>query len=343
MEQRYYQAIEKQQGILVERATNVYSFSHLTLQEYLAAFFINNERLEDHLIAKHLVDERWREIFLLTTGLLGNKAIDFLGNIASASNLRILNYEKITNLTKWAHTKSTDPLYGETLFLRRANALNYAVLVNDVKCSAGLYEINLEFTISMDLKFLRMRQATASIESELMSDIAFRISVSISFARYFEAIVQQENDLSNSFKSREDNGKKDNSINTLIAFLPQAIAQYFGAVAISAKKLSEKKSSILFERIEKAYVEIPDSKVLPSSESLSAGFYSNWGHWAHGVQLIWLDFLGLDEQSIELNIMEANALKDYFSATELLLRCKDAAVRIPKQAWADLEARLLTV
>ena len=36
-------AIEVQQGILVERAENIYSFSHLTLQEYLTAQYITSE------------------------------------------------------------------------------------------------------------------------------------------------------------------------------------------------------------------------------------------------------------------------------------------------------------
>ena len=38
-------AIEVQQGILVERAANVYSFSHLTLQEYLTARHVNSQWL----------------------------------------------------------------------------------------------------------------------------------------------------------------------------------------------------------------------------------------------------------------------------------------------------------
>lgn len=75
------QTIEKQQGILVERATDIYSFSHLTLQEYLTAFHISQERLEQALIDQHLIDERWREVFLLMAGLSGNRALQFLGMI----------------------------------------------------------------------------------------------------------------------------------------------------------------------------------------------------------------------------------------------------------------------
>ena len=65
-------AIEVQQGILVERATNAYSFSHLTLQEYLTALHITNDwdNLADDLIGQYAHDERWREVFLLIAGIL---------------------------------------------------------------------------------------------------------------------------------------------------------------------------------------------------------------------------------------------------------------------------------
>ncbi len=61
-------AIEVQQGILVERATDAYSFSHLTLQEYLTALHIVEEQKEKELVDEHLMDERWREVFLLVVG-----------------------------------------------------------------------------------------------------------------------------------------------------------------------------------------------------------------------------------------------------------------------------------
>ncbi|NET36743.1 MAG: NACHT domain-containing protein [Cyanothece sp. SIO1E1] len=66
-------AIEIQQGVLVERAEGVYSFSHLTIQEYLTAAYIANHQTTSQLIVKeHLTDKRWREIFLLISGLKGD-------------------------------------------------------------------------------------------------------------------------------------------------------------------------------------------------------------------------------------------------------------------------------
>jgi predicted NACHT family NTPase len=61
-------AIEAQHGLLVERARGIYSFSHLTFQEYFTArYFVENSG--SHALEKltnHITEKRWREVFLLT-------------------------------------------------------------------------------------------------------------------------------------------------------------------------------------------------------------------------------------------------------------------------------------
>ena len=66
-------AIEAQHGILVQRARGIYSFSHLTLQEYFTAQYIvehSDEGTLERLVSQHLYDDRWREVFWLTAGML---------------------------------------------------------------------------------------------------------------------------------------------------------------------------------------------------------------------------------------------------------------------------------
>lgn len=67
-------SIEAQHGLLVERAKGIYSFSHLTFQEYFAAKQITRPtaRLPIALnaLAQHISEERYREIFLLAIGIL---------------------------------------------------------------------------------------------------------------------------------------------------------------------------------------------------------------------------------------------------------------------------------
>lgn len=63
-------AIEIQQGLLVCRAADVYSFSHLTMQEYLTAVRIHSAGTARDMIHRHLFEERWREVLILLAGLM---------------------------------------------------------------------------------------------------------------------------------------------------------------------------------------------------------------------------------------------------------------------------------
>jgi len=75
-------AIELQHGLLVERARDIYSFSHLTFQEYLTARKIvaspDAQSLTQELqkLASHTTDNHWREVISLTVSMLAQA--DFL-------------------------------------------------------------------------------------------------------------------------------------------------------------------------------------------------------------------------------------------------------------------------
>jgi len=69
-------SIEAQHGLLVERAKSIYSFSHLTFHEYFAAREIVANSAWESLV-EHITEIRWREVFLLTAGMM-RKADDLL-------------------------------------------------------------------------------------------------------------------------------------------------------------------------------------------------------------------------------------------------------------------------
>jgi hypothetical protein len=65
--------IEAQHGLIVERAAGIFSFSHLTVQEYFTAAYIvksQDEKLLDRVVEVALQDQKWREVVLYTVGLL---------------------------------------------------------------------------------------------------------------------------------------------------------------------------------------------------------------------------------------------------------------------------------
>lgn len=80
--------IEAQHGIFVERAKGIYSFSHLTFQEYFTARYIVDNASSgtmQRLVNQHLTDDKWREVFLLTAGML-DEADHFILTIQEGIN-----------------------------------------------------------------------------------------------------------------------------------------------------------------------------------------------------------------------------------------------------------------
>jgi predicted NACHT family NTPase len=101
-------AIEAQHGIFVERAREVYSFSHLTFQEYFTAKYIvanASKGTLTNLVKAHCADERWREVFLLTTSLLPD-ASQFMTILQRNVDDLLGGDEKLTKLLEWSDKRS---------------------------------------------------------------------------------------------------------------------------------------------------------------------------------------------------------------------------------------------
>ncbi|WP_420642503.1 NACHT domain-containing protein [Candidatus Leptofilum sp.] len=126
--------IEAQHGLLVERAQGIYSFSHLTLQEYFTARFVvdNAQDALPQLVA-HVGEDLWREVFLLTAGMLYGADNFAQQYVASLTNL-IINEQTLVSYLKWAAEKSAGvatkcmPAAARSwfFFLDRAFALDFA-------------------------------------------------------------------------------------------------------------------------------------------------------------------------------------------------------------------------
>jgi predicted NACHT family NTPase len=101
-------SIEAQHGIFVERARRVYSFSHLTFQEYFTAKYIVANATKGtlkKLIKAHCSGGRWREVFLLTTSLLPD-ASQFIAAFRRGVNELLKGDKKLRALLAWADKKS---------------------------------------------------------------------------------------------------------------------------------------------------------------------------------------------------------------------------------------------
>lgn len=281
-------AIERQQGILVERVTNIYSFSHLTMHEYLTAFHIKEEGLEANLIAQYLTDERWREVILLVAGLVGNKAITFLELIEITVRKYLIPHHKLIKLVQWADAATLDTISPEPITrITAALAIASAIDIVSARDSA--------------------KARTSAIDS------AKAIGVDI------DSIVDSIIDIA---RARARARANIIDINSDIDGASSALTKIF-----NMPKLVELPAHLQRMRV-----------MMPGTADSS----QHWYAWADELETLWLSTLGLSKEDLTFSPTETEALRDYLYASVLLLRCKDAAIRVPKKAWKDLEARLLT-
>ena len=97
-------AIEHHHGLLVERARNIYSFSHLTFQEYFTAREIERERHLEVLV-QNISNPRWKEVFYLTAEML-RRSDGFLQLMKARIDGMLANNKKLQSFLECAEQKT---------------------------------------------------------------------------------------------------------------------------------------------------------------------------------------------------------------------------------------------
>jgi predicted NACHT family NTPase len=180
-------AIEAQHGILVERAHNIYSFSHLTIQEYLTARYIVENAGDDSLeslINFHLTEDRWREVFLMTSSLLDDASyfMDFF--LRAIKNILIQN-ESCLFLLKVVYG-TAQHIANDSMFLQKtlilllfAHGLKRAInlelaLVHNVPFAGNTY---FDEILGFPLTIQRVLDQTLAIANEFASKDTVRLNL----------------------------------------------------------------------------------------------------------------------------------------------------------------------
>jgi hypothetical protein len=97
-------AMEAQHGLLIERAHKVWSFSHLTFQEYLVAKWFCDRGNWQSLVS-HVTENYWEEVFYLVAGML-NKADELMQCIKFQAAQLIATNDQIQEYLTWVSDKA---------------------------------------------------------------------------------------------------------------------------------------------------------------------------------------------------------------------------------------------
>ncbi|MGG6240048.1 NACHT domain-containing protein [Nodosilinea sp. AN01ver1] len=288
--------IEVQQGILVERARNAYSFSHLTFQEYLAAKCIVDNQKINQLVRDHATDKHWREIFILVAGLAPGKrgADEFLLAIEQKAQTYIKS-KNLRLLFTWAET-NVDLSRNIKAFEKRALAVFLArILARDIN-------IDLDLDLALDL---------ASV-------LALALAVDMRFSHYLSHIL----DLAR-IRIRDHALKLDHSVEIVRKYEK---LQVFQKDAID----SVLSSMIVISSLNKEFHD-------------SGSYHKKRRYFLDNTLECFSCNLNFPFKQPVFSAQETRQFVDYFYTLELMIRCKEAAVRVSPQVWEGIESRMVTV
>jgi predicted NACHT family NTPase len=189
-------AIEAQHGLLVEKARAIYSFSHLTFQEFFTARYFKETASGDFGdLVIHITNKVWREVFLLTVGMLDN-ADQLLIEMKHCLDNIVANDQQIQNYLQWVEQKSTSVQAEYKLVAIRAY---YFCLDRDLAhdFDRGLAHdlaLSLALALALDLARSRSQPRTLTLERARALDLVRTLALDLAL----DLVLERALDLASS-------------------------------------------------------------------------------------------------------------------------------------------------
>lgn len=346
-------AIEAQHSILVERAKEIYSFSHLTFQEYFTAHYLKQNQASGavvRLIADHLGDDRWREVFLLTTSLLSEEsANDFFFAMQQGVDQLVEEDPVLLWILIWAERKGRTAnmlakWQGIVRLVYIFMAISFAL---DLAGESALArevarEIESEIINKRDLSLALMRAST--ITSDLETGIASVLTSEIDLVLALTRARSRSNSL-----SREVNLviSRTRSISREITphvafdyslFYAWSYARLFARETLNLHQEELQEAIAIYPRLIQVVIELGKDSLIITSAHLTANnptplptdTSQSWQNYANAL------FAILQQREFEpewkISIEQIKILNHYFAANELSLQCLKVATVTNRQA-----------
>ncbi|PZO44457.1 MAG: signal transduction protein [Pseudanabaena frigida] len=187
-------AIESQHGLFVERAKGIYSFSHLTFQEYLAARELVYNGNQDTLVllANKITDRRWHDILRLAVGMM--RSADELLRLMKAQCDRLLVGDRqLQNLLQWVNQKSESAQVPDRIqsvrafYLTLGRAIAQCDPINLANVLARTLVLDLDLcqnrNLNLDFAFDLARALETKEGEDLGLDLELDLSLALEYAQ----------------------------------------------------------------------------------------------------------------------------------------------------------------
>ena len=361
------ETIRVDQGLFVERLSGFYSFSHLTFQEYLTAnYIVGDTRSIQGLVTTHLHDVQWREVFLLTSGLM-READDLLVAMTDEAS-KAINTDRLRTLFRWAKCVAMTSDNSHSVVAKRAFAIRqffsvwmlhkfYGEVKNLVDRSR---DINPNSGFLQDLNFYRDNAFYTSLNGDLYLDLGPEEIVDLGawidgvLNLYLEQKLIRYRSLNlfaKLYLDLELDLYPDPDLNFYQDFYQYTDADFYCLVSLILVKwfnLELDARITLLQIIEqmKIFVGVDlqrmvrrfneqrkfinaakeGKRVRPLEESIHA---------------TWLSVLHITDDMLSISRQEIENYIRYLRDVQLIIECKEAAGRVTPHVWRDIEDRLM--
>ncbi|MBD2429168.1 hypothetical protein [Phormidium sp. FACHB-1136] len=344
-EEAVLKSITAQHGLLVARASGIYSFSHLTFHEYFAAqHIVSHTTTLNHTLqnlATHITERRYREIFLLTAEMLP-EADTLLLLMKQQIDLLMQDDPKIQMVLSWTQEK--------------ADSVNTAYKPAAIR--AFYYAFALTFVLDLDLARVLDRALPFVLTLARALDIVLDIALKLDIALYlklddaleYALVLDHALVLDRALDRALDHALVlDHALildpaldcDPAHAFvLNQALAHEDDLVLALALALAEQSAASNPElqlKIQALRAELPNRD---DEKALIQWWFTNGTNWAERLRTVMIEHrnIGHDWQFSEA---QKEKLCQYYDANKLLVDCLNSGCRVTQTTRQYIEDTLL--
>lgn len=333
-------SIEAQHGLLVERAKGIYSFSHLTLQEYFAAKYITSPtsqfRVDLEDLASHCLDKRYREVFLLVLGILP-EADDFIKLIKQQVDQILTDDPRLQDFLSWVSIKSKMINVDYKPEAIRAFYLALALART----------IDSDFVIAFDLDVERQQAwdiaITRVVDLELDSGRVVALDRDLALARAIDLAVARALDLSRDSTLAFDLAlvlALDRALDldlALVLALDLALVLDLSFDHKTVLELKNASNSEIRNKLKKLKAQIPDLQDIQTFKN----WWRNEGElWTENLREAMITYCNLGHDW-QFTCTQEEKLRQYYDANQLLVDCLNSDCYITKKTRQEIESTLL--
>lgn len=335
---RLLEGIEQCQGILAERFQDNFSFSHLILHEYLTAQYVVEEKIFGQLLPGCLEDRRWREVILLTSELLEDRALPFLQSLLERTNSQIRHSPKWHQVFSWMGNLAQDQ--NEDVALRqRASIFAAYSAIAAARASASKFDIQTAPHIASYLAKTCQSAVAIAKESSAIHQLAVMCSVAIAGARAMavdearaasiDQVIHGAQELITHIS--DDEGIIHNYDRAAVVYKVTQLAHRIVSLEQSSSGRFADTWHLLSASLYYKLRAIPDAQAATTA----------WLQWADALEACWVNALEMPPALLELTLVEAAELEAHLYFSELLVRCIEAAVYLPAETRLALKGHIL--